>query len=291
MIIYHSRIGLQDGDELYANNRIKVMGKKIYVNGGILVNTRYFAFPAGGEVFCSEQPEGSILIDPTDEYEGSKCLIIDDEHPQSIFNTYYAKTFLTSLYSGAEYYKNNYLDCFNETEGELLEVEKILSAISSVEQEVRDSLMKFLYINVVTILDSFICSIILSTIVRNERLFIDYYQKMISNNDKIKLEKYLLDDNRGQWEKDIIDIILRSSFENMGKIKDAFGAIGLKKPQDNDGVMAKHFHNRGVLVHRNGKMKDGGRMIVTEEMVRKILADTENFINTIKCSIPQNEIQ
>ena len=267
------------------------MGKKIYVNGGILVNTRYFLFSAGAACPLPEQPEGAILLDPTDEVEGSKCLVIDDEHPQSIFNTYYAKTFITALYGGAEYYKNNYRDCFDETQEELHEVERILSSIESVEQEVRDSLMKFLYINVVTILDSFICSIILSTIVRNERLFIDYYQKMISNNDKIKLEKYLLDDNRGQWEKDIIDIILRSSFENMGKIKDAFGAIGLKKPQDNGGVMAKHFHNRGVLVHRNGKMKDGGRMIVTEEMVRKILADTEIFINTIKCSIPQNEIQ
>ena len=109
---------------------------------------------------------------------------------------------------------------------------------------------------------------------------------MISNNDKIKLEKYLLDENRGQWEKDIIDIILRTSFENMDKIKDAFGAIGLKKPQDNDGVMSKHFKNRGVLVHRNGKMKDGERMIVTEEMVGELLEDTVSFIDRIKESIP-----
>ena len=262
------------------------MGKRIYVNGGILVNTRYFAFSAGAGCLFPEQPEGSILLEPKDEVEGSKCLIIDDDHPQSIFNTYYAKTFLTSLYSGAEYYRNNYRDCFDETEGELREVVKILSSIKAVEQESRDSLMKFLYINVVTILDSFICSIILSTIVREEKLFLDYYQKMISNNDKIKLEKYLLDENRGQWEKDIIDIILRTSFENMDKIKDAFGAIGLKKPQDNDGVMSKHFKNRGVLVHRNGKMKDGERMIVTEEMVRELLEDTESFIDRIKESIP-----
>ena len=279
------------------------MGKRIYVNGGILVNTRYFAFSAGAGCLFPEQPEGSILLEPKDEVEGSKCLIIDDDHPQSIFNTYYAKTFLTSLYSGAEYYRNNYRDCFDETEGELREVVKILSSIKAVEQESRDSLMKFLYINVVTILDSFICSIILSTIVREEKLFLDYYQKMISNKDKINLEKYLLDENRGQWdkmpgkktkitvdvngpEKDIIDIILRTSFENMEKIKDAFGAIGLKKPQDNDGVMSKHFKIRGVLVHRNGKMKDGERMIVTEEMVRELLEDTESFIDRIKESIP-----
>jgi len=265
------------------------MGKKIYVNGGILVNTRYFSFSSECGALFDEQPEGTILLEPEDEIEGSKCLIIDDNHPQSIFNTYYAKTFLTSLYAGAEYYRNNYSDCFCETEEELHEVERILSFISSVEQVSRESLMKFLYINVVTILDSFICSIILSTIIRDENLFLDYYHKMISNKDKIKIEKYLLDENRGQWEKEIIDIILKTSFENMDKIKDAFGAIGLKKPQDRDGVMSNHFRKRGVLVHRNGKTKDGGRLVITEDLLNKLLSDTRSFIYIIKNDLPNDE--
>ena len=262
------------------------MGKKIYVNGGILVNTRYFAFSGEAGCLFSEQPEGTILLEPTVEVEGSKCLIIDDAHPQSIFNTYYAKTFLTSLYSGAEYYRRNYIDCFNDTEEELNEVEKILSSLSSIDSETKGSLMKFLYINIVTIIDSFICSIILSTIVRDENKFQSYYDKMIGNGDKNRLDKFLSCEDRGKWEFETIDIILRTSFENMKKIKNAVGARGLKKPLDNDGVMAEHFHKRNVLVHRNGKMKNGERMKITEEDVRQLLADTKSFIENIKKTIP-----
>ena len=262
------------------------MGKKIYVNGGILVNTRYSNYNTGYGALFAEQPEGTEFLDPTDEVEESKCLIIDDDHPQSIFNSYYAKTFFTSIYSGAAFYTNNYNDCFNDTSEELSEVEKILESITSIDKETSNSLMKFLYINIVTIIDSFICSIILATIVCDEDKFMNYYKKMFSNSDKIKLEDLLLSENRGMWEKKVIEKILRTPFENIEKIKDSFGAIGILKPNDPQGVMAKHFHNRNVLVHRNGKKMDGERMVITEEDVRRILSDTRSFIEEIKKSIP-----
>lgn len=264
------------------------MGKKIYVNGGILVNTRYYNYRTGYGALFDEQPEGTIFLDPTDEVEGSKCLIIDDDHPQSIFNSYYAKTFFTSLYNGAQYYSNNYSDCFNETAEELREIERILASITSIDQDTCDSLMKFLYINIVTIIDSFICSIILATIVCDENKFVDYYKKMFSNSDKVKIEEYLLTENRGMWDKMVIEKILRTPFENMDNIKKSFGAIGLNKPQDPNGMMAKHFHNRNVLVHRNGKKMDGEKMKVTVEDVRQLLADTRFFIDSIQNSIPQD---
>lgn len=264
------------------------MGKTIYVNGGILVKTRYFSFRAGCGCLFDKQPEGSILLDPEEDEKGNKCLVIDDDHPQSIFNTYYAKTYLTALCRSAGYYRDHYSECFSEAKEELKEVEKILSSITSIEPEINGSLMKFLYINVITIIDSFICSIILASIFRDEKIFLNYFHKMISNSDKVKIEKYLIEDNRGQWEKEIVDIILRTSFENMEKIKDSFSAVGFKKPQDKDSVMSKHFHIRGVLVHRNGKMKDGKKMVITEDMLKQLIIDTVNFIDDIKMCIPQN---
>ena len=263
------------------------MGKRIYVNGGILVNTRYYNYRTGYGALFLEQPEGTVFLDPTDEVEGSKCLIIDDDHPQSIFNSYYAKTFFTSLYEGAKYYSNNYSDCFNDTSEELSEVERILTSINSIDQDTCNSLMKFLYINIVTIIDSFICSIIIATIVCDENRFLDYYKKMFSNSDKLKIEEYLLKENRGMWEKKVIEKILHTPFENMDKIKDSFSAIGLVKPNDPQGAMASHFDKRNVLVHRNGKMMDGKKMIIEEEDVRKLLEDTKSFIERIRKNIPQ----
>ena len=257
------------------------MGKKIYVNGGILVNTRYYNYRTGFGVLYSEQPEDTVFLDPTDEVEGSKCLIIDDDHPQSIFNSYYAKTFFTSLYNGAKIYSNNYCDCFNDTSEELSEIKRILASVTSIDKDTCNSLMKFLYINIVTIIDSFICSIILATIVNDETKFVSYYKKMFSNSDKVKLEEYLLKDNRGLWEKKVIEKILRTPFENMDKIKDAFGAVGLVKPQDTQSVMTNHFENRGLLVHRNGKLKDGSFFVVNEEMIDSLIGDVDCYVNQI----------
>ena len=110
---------------------------------------------------------------------------------------------------------------------------------------------------------------------------------MISNSDKFKLAKLLESENRGKWEKEIIEIILRTPFENMDKIKKAFGSVGLNKPQDINGVMSNHFYERNVLVHRNGKKKDGTKIIINQENVRQLLADTTSFIENIQKSIPQ----
>lgn len=263
------------------------MGKRIYVNGGIFVNTRYFIFSAGAECLSAEQPEGSFFLEPKDEVDGSKCLVIDDNHPQSIFNTYYAKTFITSCYQGAEFLIRNYRDCFTIIDEDIEEVKTIISSISPLEQGIKDSLMKLLYINLVTILDSFICSIILSTIVKDETKFIAYYNKSFSNEDKVKLDNYLINDNRGKWELEIFDKILHTSYGNIDKIKDSFGSIGLKKPKDENGVMKEHFHNRNILVHRNGKMKDGNRIRITEENVKQLIDDTSRFIERIRESLPQ----
>ena len=264
------------------------MGKKIYVNGGILVDTRYFCFANGATALQTEQPEDSVLLEPTGEIDGAKCLIIDDENPQSIFDTYYAKTFITSYYEGAEFLIRNYDECFNNTFEGLNEVRSILSSIQSLDQSVVSNLMKYTYINIITILDSFICSIILSTIIKDEKTFVSYYDKMLSNDDKVRIGRHLIEDHRGKWELEVIYKILRTPFENMKRIKDSFCAIGLSKPQDENGVMKEHFKKRNVLVHRNGKTKSGEVMIITKEDVTKLICDTTKFVERIRESLPQN---
>ena len=69
---------------------------KVYVNGGILIKTRYFACK-GLTCLTEIIPNGTRVINPTTKCDGSPCLIIDDKHPQSLFNDYYAKTFVSSL--------------------------------------------------------------------------------------------------------------------------------------------------------------------------------------------------
>ena len=67
------------------------MGKRIYVNGGILITTPFFAYKNAGASY-DLPPENSEIIEPNTITEtGEPYLEISNEHPQSIFNEYYAK--------------------------------------------------------------------------------------------------------------------------------------------------------------------------------------------------------
>ncbi len=59
------------------------MGKIIYVNGHIIVTTNFF-LPK--EMGCGYQtpPEGAETIEAATDFEGVKCMLIDDRHPLSI---------------------------------------------------------------------------------------------------------------------------------------------------------------------------------------------------------------
>ena len=194
------------------------MAKKIYVDGGILINTRYFTCIEAGCLY-SEKPEGAVVIEPTTCVEGQKCLIIDDDHPVSMFNEYYARTFLTALYMGADYLNKSYIDCYNDYCVSIRGVKSILTIQNGQDNDVESALMKMIYVNIITILDAFFCSIILSTIVRDENLFVNYYNQMIPNNVKLDLEKHLIVDERGHWEQGIIkEINLNEVKKELNKI-------------------------------------------------------------------------
>ena len=70
------------------------MGKRIYVNGGIFITTPFFAYKNAGASY-DLPPENSEIIEPNTITEtGEPYLEISNEHPQSIFNEYYAKNIL-----------------------------------------------------------------------------------------------------------------------------------------------------------------------------------------------------
>ncbi|MCH5309642.1 MAG: hypothetical protein J1E58_07240 [Prevotella sp.] len=258
------------------------MGKKIYVDGGILINTRYFTCTNGGALY-EEKPEGVELLEPKDFFEGSKCLIIDDEHPQSIFNEYYARTFFSSLYEGAGLLTMTYSDCLVEYKDNVDCLKLLLTHTCDKNSSIDNALFKMAYVNAVTLLDSFICSIVLSHIVHNELYFIEYYKKFIPNNIQVKLQYHLINEDKGKWEQEVIKEILKTSFSNFDRIKEVFKTIGLKLPHNNDldNRIKEHFFNRHLLVHRNGKMRDGKKLKLNKDIIFTVIRDLNSFVNQI----------
>lgn len=248
------------------------MGKKIYINGGILVKTRLFTC-RNAVCLCEDIPEGAIVIDPP-IYDGSKCLVIDDEHPQSLFNEYYCKTFFSSLYYGIDYLSYSSNECFEEFEAAITESRLLLEV--SVENDLQWTFYKMIYLHTISCLDAFICSLILSKISHDEELFSKYYAKMFSSSKKLKLDP-LINSDHTKWEHEVLIEILHTSFCNVKTIKDCFRILGLSSPIRYYDIIMDHFKKRHLLMHRNGRMLEGKRMELNREIVSSATNDIFDY--------------
>lgn len=175
------------------------MSKKVYVNGGIIVNTRYFTCN-NATCLCKEIPIDAEYIDPPMTKDG-KCLVIDDQHPQSLFNDYYCKTFFSSLYKGCDYLSMSNDDCFKEFCIGIEEARKLIAIDYMVTEEVGEVYCKMIYLHVISCFDAYISSLILSIIAHNESLFIKFYKKLVSSQKKAEISDFLITGEHAKWEQ------------------------------------------------------------------------------------------
>ena len=255
------------------------MSKKVYVNGGIIVNTRYFTCN-NATCLCKEIPIDAEYIDPPMTKDG-KCLVIDDQHPQSLFNDYYCKTFFSSLYKGCDYLSMSNDDCFKEFCIGIEEARKLIAIDYMVTEEVGEVYCKMIYLHVISCFDAYISSLILSIIAHNESLFIKFYKKLVSSQKKAEISDFLITGEHAKWEQEIIKYILHMSFCNMKTIKECFSTLGLKLPRTDHQAIKDHFSNRHLLMHRNGKKLLNERLTIDKNMVLKAIYDIYTFVEAI----------
>lgn len=203
------------------------MGKIVYVNGSILVETQYFV-PKDIGVGYSNPPEGAIVIEPEDEVDGMKCLLIDDDNPQSLFNEYYAKVDTVSRSLLASYVSSPYLDSivlYKKRMGEIIDVIKKGAEWPAAQQLL---LYKMAYVNILTALDAFICYVLLKRSLDDEMLFKEVMYKMAPKSKKEKWDKFIAEGKVGKWEQDAIRFVQETSFLNVEKIDmQRFTALGV----------------------------------------------------------------
>lgn len=257
------------------------MGKRLYVDGNIVIMTPYFICPDLGAGFGI--PKDAEVIKTNDIIEGSPCLVIDEDRPQSLFNEYYATGGVASGYISVSYLHNTYIDCFDEFHIEITNVEKALKDICLLSVSSLSIIYKSLYINLITILDSFLCSIILVKLIRDEELFKTYYEKHLPQHVQRNLQVYLLNDEKAKWEQKYIMEVLKGSYCNVNTIKEIFKLFDWSVPCLHQ--LAQHFHCRHLLVHRNGRKRDGTYINIDQPTITELIYDLKEFVNETMKSI------
>lgn len=159
------------------------MGKRIYVNGGILITTPFFAYKNAGASY-DLPPENSEIIEPNTITEtGEPYLEISNEHPQSIFNEYYAKTFFTTQHTFAYFFAKDFIGSYNDFKQRIDEIQSVIN-IKGLDEQKQNIINKLSYINIITSLDTFICDIILTKIIQDEESFNNFFQFNSSMQEK-----------------------------------------------------------------------------------------------------------
>lgn len=260
------------------------MSKIIYVNGSIIVDTQYFV-PKDIGVGYSEPPVGAIVVEPTDEVEGVKCLLIDDDHPQSLFNEYYAKDGTVSASLAASYVTSSYLNSihlYRKRIGETIDVIKRASEWPAAE---KDLLYKMAYVSILTALDAFICYVMLKRSLDDEVLFKDVMYKLAPKSKKDKWDELIAGEKDGEWEQDAIRFVQETSLLNTEKVDDAFKKVKFKRLEYDRDRMDGIFRKRHLLVHRNGRQRNDEEFVVTYEILKDLVDACHTLVGAIFDSI------
>lgn len=263
------------------------MGKKIYVNGNIIVKTRYFKFKDNCGANCPEPPEGAEIWEANKIENGSKFFEITDKNPQSIFNDYYAKgefstydNWVSYLFQSIDEVRANY----NE---QICEIKNLINA-DNIHKEHRPALFKLYYTKIATSLDAFVCDAILTIITSDENLFDSFSESRFCCKIDIDKKNELKQKGIGFFEQEIIYRVLRESYLNIDTIKNFFNKFYKSNIAVDSSKLKKHFRNRHLLVHRNGRDKNDNYIVVNESDLNSFIKDADTLVDEI-CNKVRNK--
>lgn len=260
------------------------MGKLIYVNGSIFINTRYFV-PKDLGCCYEKAPEGAEIIEATDEIEGMQCLVIDDEHPQSLFNEYYAKGGVSTDTIATSYFSASYIDCINEYKKRIGETCEVVKKVQDWDAKEQSLVYKMTYVHIVTALDAFICYVLLRRSLENELLFEKLMNSLAPKSKQESWNRLKEAGRIGAWEQDAIRYVLQTSFINTSTIDKTFKLVGLDRLVYDRRELDGYFRIRHLIVHRSGRQRDDNEVEVTYDMLAKLINVCHNLVGAIFDSV------
>lgn len=256
------------------------MKKKIYVEGSILIATPYFRH-LNSVASVHRPPEDAKIIKEKELKNGA--LIVSENNPQSIFKEYYARDQFQVFHGAAEFLYNTFQDVYNDYCERIDDIKEIieLKVESSKHQEI---LNRMYYMSIVTSIDTFVSDIIVTKMIESEETFHKYYHNTSYLKNK-RRNKLLENEELGKWEQQVIDSIMYRSYANIETIKNAFEDLFHVDLKGESSKFESYFHNRHLIAHKNGRMKDGSYLAISKSDLSTLISDSNEFVEEIMLAI------
>ncbi|MFO9099767.1 hypothetical protein [Legionella pneumophila] len=218
---------------------------------------------------------------PYDAYEELEQQF-SDEVPEELISQLAAKLSLECYYwSGKEFHHQRIFDYvepnpeyYKDFQISLTTIEKI--AELQLDKDVQLHILKLLYINVVTTLETYL-SEAFTTLINCNPI---YKRQFLENNLDFNKEKFPISDLFKVHEK--IDQYINKylselSWHRLDKIEGLYLAAFNLKFMENKQHLFSAINNRHHLVHRGGKDKDGNTLVITKNDVIDLIKDVRLF--------------
>lgn len=258
------------------------MGKINYVNGTILIRTREFRYHVEDTCLC-KIPDGVNVLEPNTIVDGSPCYVIDDINSLSIFDNFMATGGYTSLESGSYYFNSSYQEVYDNYLLQKNELKEFANSVIDDKYINKSFAYKLIFMNAMTLLDSFVCELYISKLTSNEELF-SKQLKYVKNDKREKgwFRKKLREYGPNE-ERAFIYYIRNQSYINSSKINEIIKNIS---SYDKDIIPEKSSIEKWIklrhdVAHNNAREIDGDFHRFTKDEIRTVICDVENLIRKI----------
>ena len=284
-----------------SNNRtsLKAMNDKIYVDGGIVIDTPFFKYKNAGARY-DVPPEGAEILLPNSEINGEPCLEIKEEEKNgkiivkapSFFKEYYARTYFSTRYCFAPFFSNSISDCFVAFHKRKDEIIDLLES-NEITVSTRQLLYRLSIVSLVAAIDTLISDLILYIATKDRNKFLKAIDLAVPSTSKNKILERIIqmwcDNKIDSAEQEVIDFILSKSYTDLEKIQSSIKSL-YEITISKDARINEIFHLRNLIAHRNGRKKDGSILEFTVDDIFNVIKDLINFVDNLKSQISTSNI-
>ena len=174
-----------------------------------------------------------------------------------------------------------YYDHFS---GAILDIEELLK--TKVDEAIAPCLWRMLYVNVITVLETYLSDAFINTIATESELM----RRFIETTPEFQAEKVPLSEVFKAVEgveRKARSYLIDVAWHNLERVKPLYKAtLGIKFLPDS-GDIFRAILTRHDIVHRNGKTKDGKEIIISPKEVADLICAVKKFVQHIDAQLAE----
>lgn len=141
---------------------------------------------------------------------------------------------------------------------------------------------------IIASVDTYIADTILARVMNNKELFEAYATDIIESSKQRHLHRYLINNDRTNYEKAVIEHILSENYANLDTIKSLYknkSVFGFSIDIGQHEAMKNHFLNRHKIAHRNGREKTGTYIHISSYDIDVLVSDCNKLVDDINAKL------